>query len=219
VRLRRWGWGWVVIGWGLMGLLPTAPAATGWAQQEAGGEVVIPERTAYVTDVAGVLGPDVEEGLNRGLARVEEEYDTRIYVLTVRLTEPLPIKEYALRVWESWGLDKEDPRERTLIFLVAVEDGQVILSTGRGLEEVLPDERLAEILQGTIVPAFDRGAFGQGIVMGVQEMIRVLAEKEEERASGARPFQPRRLSTVDLLGILLAVVVVTALFWWVNSLA
>ena len=219
--MRRRQRGWLAVWIGLVGLL-AGGAVPAWAQgdqEQEAAEVVIPERTGYVVDRAQVLGEEVEAGLNRALARVEAEHGTQIYVLTVPLTEPLPLKKYVRRVWESWGLNKEDPRLKTLIFLVAVEDGQVMLSTSEGLSALLPDETLAEILQRTILPAFERGAFEQGIVAGIQEMIRALSEKEEEDTVGARPFQERRLSTVDLLGILLALALVAALVWWINSLA
>lgn len=213
---------WLAVGIGLVGLL-VGGAVPGGAQGGEGGgtEGIIPERTAYVVDRAQVLGDEVEAGLNRALARVEAEHGAQIYVLTVPLTEPLPLKEYIRRVWESWGLNKEDPQLKTLIFLVAVEDGQVMLSTSRGLQDLLPDGTLAEILQRTILPAFERGAFERGIVTGIQEMIRALAQKrgEAEEAVGARPFQERRLSTVDLLGILLALAVVAAIVWWINASA
>ncbi len=185
-------------------------------QEGEAAEVVIPERTAYVVDRAQVLRDEVEAGLNRALARVEEERGVRIYVLTVPFTEPLPLKKYIRRVWESWGLNKEDPQLRTLIFLVAVEDGQVMLSTSEGLKGVLPDERLAQILERSILPAFERGAFEEGMVRGIQEIIQVL---EEESTPGVRPFQERRLSAVDLLGILLALALVAAFVWWINASA
>lgn len=206
---------------GLIGLLAAGavPARAQGKGEPSPEEVVIPERTAYVVDAAGVVEDDVETGLDRALARVEEEHGVQIFVLTVRATEPLPIKRYALRVWESWGLDKEDPKRKTLIFLVAVEDGQVMLSTSRGLQEVLPDETLGEILRKTILPAFERKAFAEGIVAGVQAMIQALAEEEEGPPVGARPFQERRLTTVDVLGILLALALLAALVWWVQASA
>ena len=176
------------------------------AQAQEGGP--LPSRIDYVSDYAQVISEDVEAVLNRSLVRVEEEQGVQIYVLTVTTTEPLPMNEFTAQLWASWGVDKEDPQRKTLLFLVATEDGLVRLSTSTGLAEVLPDDQLAEILQKIIMPAFSQGAYEQGIVAGIQEMLKALSQQETEPQPSVSSSRERRVTGVDLLGILLALALV-----------
>jgi uncharacterized protein len=170
----------------------------------------LPDRIDYVSDYAQVISEDAEAGLNRALARAEEERGVQIYVLTVPTTEPLPMKEFTARLWESWGLNKEDPERQTLIFLVATEDGLVRLSTSTGLAEVLSDEQLAEILKTAILPAFGQEAYEQGIVAGIQEMLKVLSQEGRAPLPSVSSSRPQRVTGIDLMGILVALALVAA---------
>ncbi len=164
-----------------------------------------PERLGYVSDYAGVIGEEAQKALEERLGRLQREYGVEIYVLTVKETAPWAISDYSDRIFERWGLEKDNPERRVLLFLVAVEEGLVRLATSRGLQGVLPDEQLAKVLQETILPAFHARDFERGITKGVARIEQHLASQRVQapRASGERSG-PGPTGT-DILGILLVV--------------
>jgi uncharacterized protein len=179
-------------------------------------ELQLPSRIGYVSDYAQILDEQVEGELNRTLSEVERELGVQIYVLTVLTTEPLPMNDYSSRIMEVWDLGEDDPARRTLLFIVAVEDGLVRLDASRGLEEMLTDQVLKQILDAEILPAFYMGEFTQGITRGIQEIIQVLSEGPYRS-----PSEGKGLGSTDLLGIFLMIALVAlvlAAAWVIGQL-
>lgn len=165
----------------------------------------IPVRVDYVSDYAQILDEQAEGELNRLLDRVKQEMGVEIYVLTILTLNTVGINEYGGQVSETWKLGEEDAKRKTLLFLVAVNDGQYRLVTNTGLEAVVPDEQLKKISETVIQPAFEREQYAQGIVGGINQILQLVAQGRAiqiPRSSGSG------LVREDVLGILLGVALV-----------
>jgi uncharacterized protein len=174
---------------------------TAYAQQEG---FTAPPRQNYVSDYAQVLDPSAENELNQLLDQVKKEMGVEIYVLTIRTANPLSINEYSDRVSEAWNLGEKDPKRKTLLFLLAVEEGRFRLNTNLGLEAIVTNEQQQKITESIILPAFERQEYAKGIVAGINGFLQIIAQQEGTRIPDA-PSSGTGLFRQDVLGILLIV--------------
>ena len=58
--------------------------------------------------------------------------------------------------------------------VVSSTQRQVRISTGLGMEQLLPDQQCQEIVNTQMLPSFKQGNYALGISSGVKEIMRVL---------------------------------------------
>jgi len=183
--------------------LAVITSATAYSQDEP----QFPPRLDHVSDYAQILPDEVEGQLNRSLAQAAQELGVQIFILTVPTTEPLPLNTYSDRIADVWDLGREDSNRKTLLFLIAVDDGLVRLAPNKGLEAILTDESLRRVLETTIIPAFAMGEYTEGVVKGTQAILDILAGSEHGSTSEA-PGGGAGSATRDILGVVLALALV-----------
>lgn len=152
-------------------LLPTPSTAA--AQELA----AIPSLRSRVTDLTATLDASQASALESKLAALEDETGTQIAVLIVPTVRPETIEQYALRVAESWRLGREDVDDGALL-IVALEDREVRIEVGYGLEGALTDATSNRIIDEAIVPHFRAGDMYGGVAAGVDRMIAVARGEE-----------------------------------------
>src|SRR5262245_36228570 len=102
-------------------------------------EPPIPQPQGYVTDLAGVIPPNVRQRMTRTIEALRAKTGSEIAVLTVPTTEPLDDFTYAMRVADAWKVGSKG--QDTGVLIVAVtQDRKLRILTGYGVEGVLPDE-------------------------------------------------------------------------------
>lgn len=154
----------------------------------AAAEPAVPPRPAGpqarpIVDLADVLTPEQEARLDTRLRQLYETTGITAGVLTVRRIAPETIEGYAQRVFDAWQLGRPG-KDDGLLLVVAVEDRRVRLQVGYGLEPLLPDGRIGELLDRYALPAFRAGNYGEGIVAVVEAAAAILTR---EIPAGARP--------------------------------
>jgi uncharacterized protein len=157
--LRRWFHALLILG-----LVASSAAAQELAP--------VPELRARVTDLTGTLDPSQSSAIESKLAALESETGSQIAVLIVPTAQPEAIEQYALRVVEAWQLGREGVDDGALL-LVALDDREVRIEVGYGLEGALTDATSRRIIDETIVPHFRTGDMYGGIASGVDRMIAV----------------------------------------------
>ena len=191
-------------------LIVVAVLAPTWAAAAA----EIPSPTSAVTDVAGVLGQDARQRLVRILSEVRERTGAEIAVLVVASTLPEAIEDYSIAVFDRWKIGQRG-KDDGLLFLVAVQDRRMRITTGYGLEGILPDGKVGEIRDRAILPLFRAGRYAEGIVRGTEALAAVVlaqASGASGKAVPARPQQRAGWGGSRRTGVLLAVFVLLILF-------
>lgn len=148
----------------------------------AGGE--FPEPSGFVNDYAGILAAGERERIEEVCRSLKAATGAEMAVVTVASTGDQTIQMYAVRMFQAWGVG-EKGRDNGVLILVAVEDRQVWVEVGYGLEGILPDGKVGAILDRHLVPAFREGRYGDGLYA----CARALAE-EIRTASGPGGGQP-----------------------------
>lgn len=151
----------------------------------------VPQLSARVTDLAGKLSADERSRLDAKLAAFERAKGAQIAVLLVATVKPEAIEQYAIRVAEAWKLGRKGVDDGALL-LVAMQDRELRIEVGYGLEGALPDAVAKRIVSDTIAPRFKQGDFYGGIDAGVDAMI---------RAAGGEALPPPRPAARDREGL------------------
>ena len=85
-----------------------------------------------VTDLAGVFTPNDRQALESYLREVEQKTTAEIAVVALRTLEGGEISDFARRLFNQWGIGKQDKNNGVLL-LAAVQDGAVKIEVGVGL--------------------------------------------------------------------------------------
>lgn len=138
-----------------------------------------PALTRPVNDFANVIDAKSAAELDRLIRALETQTPTRdaIVVVTVETIAPSDsIEDYAVRLFEKAGIGKKD-RDNGLLVLVARDDRQVRIEVGYDLEEFIPDGYAGDVIRQDFLPAFRKGAYGEGLVQGTTRLINRIADK------------------------------------------
>ena len=122
----------------------------------------IPELKTRVTDNVGVLSKSEISELTNKLKNIESATGAQVAVLIVKTTGEEAIEQFSIRVVEEWKLGQEDPDNGVLI-LAAMDDKQVRIEPGHGLEGVLTDAYCKRLITSIIIPNFRNGAYYAGL--------------------------------------------------------
>lgn len=137
-------------------------------------DIDFPKPTGFVNDFANIL-TDAEEDVLKGITEeLEGKTTAELSIVTLDTVKPLTIEEYSVRLFEKWGIGKKD-KDNGVLVLVAVDDREIKIEVGYGLEGVLPDGLCGEIIRRSIIPAFKNGRYGSGIIAGVNEIAGVIS--------------------------------------------
>ncbi|WP_410251921.1 TPM domain-containing protein, partial [Sodalinema sp.] len=129
----------------------------------------------WVSDMADILSEDTERQLNQMISALEAENGAEIAVVTVANTNSQPTpKAFATRLLNYWGVGKAE-LDNGVLFLNSVGDRRVEIDTGYGIEEILPDAQVGDILDQEILPKFRNNDFDAGTLAGVEAIIMALS--------------------------------------------
>ncbi|GEM_PF-588660 len=136
----------------------------------------VPQLSAPVTDMAGLLSADQAGQLNRLLLDYETETSNQFAVLIIPSLEGEVLESYSIRVAETWALGQAD-KDNGLLLLVALAERRLRIEVGYGLEGVLTDAFCGRVIDNSIVPYFKNEQYFEGISTGLLELIRQTGEE------------------------------------------
>jgi uncharacterized protein len=172
----------------------------------AGAQVPVPPLVGRVTDQTATLTDEQKSTLEQTLRSFEERKGSQVAVLIVPSTNPETIEQYALRVAERWKPGRKNVDDGALL-VVAKDDRTLRIEVGYGLEGALTDAASKRIISEIIVPMFRQGDFYGGITAGVDRILRVIDGEPLPEPEEGRPGQPRGITSILPVMMILALVV------------
>lgn len=133
----------------------------------------VPALTARVTDLTGTLTAGQQAELEQKLTAFEQRKGAQVALLIVATTRPEAIEQYSIRVVEAWRLGRESSDDGVLL-LVALQDRELRIEVGYGLEGVLPDAIARRIIDETIKPLFRQRDIFSGVSAGLTRIMQVV---------------------------------------------
>lgn len=125
--------------------------------------------TGYVNDFAKVLSPEVANRLEAELVAFNASTTNEVAVATVPNLDGDYIENYAVKLFEEWGIGTAK-NDNGVLLIIAVEDRELRIEVGYGLEGALPDSVAASIISD-MVPYLKDGDYDGAVTLGVSGII------------------------------------------------
>jgi uncharacterized protein len=126
----------------------------------------MPKSETYVNDLAGMLSANEVSSLEQKLVDFRNSTSTRIVVVTVPSLNGEDKAMVATEILYKWGVGQKD-KDNGIVLLIKPktpeEKGEVQISTGYGMEGVIPDAIAKRIVENEIIPRFKEGNYYAGI--------------------------------------------------------
>ena len=172
--------------------------------------------TDCVNDFAGVLSAAITQQLKEMCRQVLDKAQASVVVVTVKSTDGEDIFNYAVDLYQKWGIGQKG-KDRGVLILLAVEDHKYYINVGYGLEPILPDGKVGGFGREA-VPYLQRGDYDGAVSLLTSRVIDVIAKDAGVEITTS---QPRRIPTYarrhnsgispgGILAIILLLVIVLA---------
>ena len=125
----------------------------------------------WVSDTANILSSQTENRLNQIINDLEKETTVEIAIVTVQTTKPAQTpKIFATKLFNYWGIGKKN-KNNGILFLISKAERRVEIEIGIGMEEILRDRQIINIIETKIIPQFRQNNFDRGVLDGTQALI------------------------------------------------
>ncbi len=129
------------------------------------------EPSGFINDYAGVLSSPMEATLEALTQELQQKTGAEMAVAIVGSLEGESVEGFANLLGERWGVGDQD--DRGALLLIAIEDRQMRLEVGYGLEPILPDGRAGQILD-VMTPLLRQGDYDTAVALGVSETAQII---------------------------------------------
>ncbi len=158
----------------LVGFLVTATLLPMVAQAQS-----LPRGSGYVVDTVNVIDSASRQRIEQLAAEVERRTGAQIAVAALEGYGRYgfgSIEQLGIALAEQWGVGDSDA-DTGVILLLALEEREVRIEVGYGLEGALPDGRAGAIIDQAIIPAFQAGRYGEGFLEAARMVASVIGEE------------------------------------------
>ncbi len=130
-------------------------------------ETIPPAPRDHFNDYAGVVSATTARALNARLAEHERATSSQIVVaIYPRMASDSSVEDYTVRVAQAWGVGQKK-RDNGAVLFAFMQERQLYLQVGYGLEGAIPDVLAKRIIEDEIVPRMRAGtpdaAFSSGV--------------------------------------------------------
>ena len=163
-----------------------------------------------VYDFAGVLSAEAVNALEAVHRELFQKTGVAIAVVTVPALAGEPAADFAVRVGQAWGLGRSG-EDRGIVVVIGIEEREIFIATGYGVEGFLPDGRVGAI-RDAATPALAQNDFSTGLLQISGALVGAAAQEFGVEITGGvgAPARARERSgvrspvqlLVGLLGLL-----------------
>ena len=142
--------------------------------------------SGFVNDFAGILSNSAKQEIESVLYDYEQQTSNQISVVIINQLTDETIETYANKLFEDWGIGKKD-LDNGALFLIAIEDRQMRIETGYGLEGDLTDIESKNIVADIVRPYFQAEDYDNGVKAAVLGMIQAIGTDYAPSAGITQP--------------------------------
>ena len=181
--------------------------------------------TGLVNDFASVLSVADKTSLEQQLTALQQQTSAEIAVAIVpTVGRDETIETYAVKLFEEWGVGQKGKDNGALI-LVAIQDREMRIEVGYGMEGIIPDATAFAIVQKILTPKFAAGDFAGGLREAVTVMGAAIAGDSSTLPSASSETDSQIDSWAFFYIFFLAITLIRSLFialartksWWLGG--
>ena len=157
------------------------------------GQFIIPEKpsssshTPYVYDAAQVLTPVQRTSLNNKLKRYADTTSTQLVFATIKSSNGEELDLLGARWGLEWGIGQKG-KDNGILLILALNDRQVDINTGYGIESRMSDRDAERIVNRVLVPNFKNSNYYNGLNLGADAIFETLQGEFQGTAGSSEPF-------------------------------
>lgn len=175
----------------------------------------------FVNDFAEVLSPLQKNELEAKLFDFNKGTGNEISIVTIKSLGGDTVENFAIEIFEEWGIG-EKGKDNGVLFLVAINEREMRIEVGYGLEGALTDAQSYWIEQNVAVPAFRDRNYYAGISGVTDKIMGVIARTEDIPSfTQNQPVNSRSFSNLFFLiffvPIWLASILGRSKSWWIGG--
>lgn len=148
--------------------------------------------TGFVNDFAHVINAGTSAKLGQLLTAFEQATGIEAAVVTVGSLDDTPVEDFAVTLFEQWGIGKKG-KDNGLLILVAPTERKMRIEVGYGLEGAINDAVAGRIIRDTMIPWFKNGDYSTGILNGTVESIDIISKRYDLK------FDPAKVGGIEAM--------------------
>ncbi len=178
--------------------------------------------TGFVNDFASMFSAVQKTALESKLSEFQKQSTNEIAVVTIKSLGGDTIENYAVKLFAEWGIGKKG-KDNGALLLIALDDRQMRIEVGYGLEPYLTDAESFHIIHDILTPAFQKSNFYDGVNQAVDRMEAVTsgevapASKTADASSWLSFVNPRILFIFFGLLIYFGSLLARSKSWWAGG--
>ena len=148
------------------------------------GQVVLPApEDRWVHDFASLIEPDAVATMERFHTDLYQQTGVAVVLVTMPTLDGEPIRSFGIRLATEWEVGHRDT-DLGIVVVLALEERDLDIETGYGVEGFLPDGRVGSIID-TALPLFSAGDLSAGLLRISAGLVTASAEEFGVTVSGA----------------------------------
>ncbi|MCE6988437.1 YgcG family protein [Dyadobacter sp. CY323] len=166
-----------------------------------------PNPPRLVNDFAKQLNEGEKAQLEQKLVAYNDSTSSQIVIVIVPTTGDYPIADYAFKIGREWGVGQKD-KDNGIVLLWAPTDRKIFISTGYGMEGVIPDAIAKRIISQVITPRFKEGQFYQGLNDGVDTIFKYATGEYKADPKDPKTDKGRDGSSSPFIGFVVVFIII-----------
>ncbi|WDF68419.1 TPM domain-containing protein [Sphingobacterium oryzagri] len=177
------------------------------------------DKHAYISNPDGIVSAGTVDEINALCRNIAARSGTEYAVVLVNDFEGEDIFEFALDVFNTWGIGKEGANNGLLLFIAKDRRAYRFVS-GYGLEGIFPDVYLHRIGEKYLVPNFREGNYDAGVLAASKAIEQALLAPDVQNELArmmpeARPYVSVR--NENFLFALSVIALYAGLYFWLHT--
>jgi len=138
-----------------------------------GGRVVVqaqaklPRPNGHVNDLAEVLDAATRDRLEKILDNLQKRTELNFVIATVKTASSEDLYDYSLRVANDWDLGAPAGADKSVLLVVAADNGRFFTQATRSARTYLPEGLIGTMGQ-RMRPRLEKAAYGEGLLIGIR---------------------------------------------------
>lgn len=170
-----------------------------------------PNSSFYVLDQANLISTSTELDIIEISEALYYETEAQIVLVTLDNLSGYDLEQYSVQLFREWGIGDKDKNNGVLIIL-ALEEREVRIEVGYGLEGAIPDSVAGRILDEYMLPNLQEGNYDQAFSETYNAVLtRVMDEYGIESLSGVNTSSKNSIEDLPWLWIIIGAIVLLSL--------
>lgn len=135
----------------------------------------ISDRRVYISDPGNLVSPAIKAQVNEELYNLRKSTGAEVVVAVIPSIGDMPIEDFSEKLFTKWGVGKSD-KDNGVLILIAPEQRRARITTGYGVEGVLPDISAKKIIDRSIVSHMREDDLDGAVAASVNDVVTVLSD-------------------------------------------